>query len=159
MKFFLLFLISCTSYENYKNDPLKFETKTFNVSKKEIFPLIITHLGSYPLKQADLDYGVIETDWVDYTLESNLTEVFDPTFAFQLSKVRYSIRIDEEYNLQGKEQTRVALKIYRLSQKNQVPGLREEPSDGVLEKIFFYRLKRMILLKKHFPIKEEKPRE
>ena len=149
----LFFLFHCSTYKEFTQNLDVYETEILKYQVKTVWPIILSFLGNYKIKQADEVSGIIETDWIDYTLESNLIDVLDINNSFQLSKIRYSLKLTPEYALSGKEQTRVSLKILRLSKKNFIPGLKSEPSDGVLEKVFFYRIKRMIFLQSKFEVK------
>lgn len=144
------FLFHCSTYKEFTQNLDIYETEILKYPVVVVWPVILSFLGNYKIKQADDATGIIETDWIDYTLESNLIDALDINNSFQISKIRYSIRLTAEYALTGQEQSRVSLKILRLSKKNFVPGLKREPSDSVLEKVFFYRIKRMLFLQSKF---------
>lgn len=141
----LLILGGCASYEQFRYITEEFElpTRVFKADYNITWQAVKQLLVNAEIDAEDAEAGFIKTRPMDNTLEVNFTDSFGANDRVKAAKVKLVINVVRGYRASS-EVTKVTVYKRQFIQPDFLTGFREVPSDGIFEKVFLYRLERII---------------
>ncbi len=138
-------LSGCASYEQFRYITEEFElpTRVFKADYNLTWQAVKKLLINADIDHEDAEAGIIKTLPMDNTMEVNFTDSFGPNDRVKAAKVKLVVNVVRGYRA-SKEVTKVTIYKRQFIQPDFLTGFREVPSDGIFEKVFLYRLERII---------------
>lgn len=142
---FLLSLLSCTSYEQFKymTEDYEIPSKVFKANYDLTWAATLEIMKMYPLKSSNLESGVIKTRWKDNTLEVNFSDSFGGKDAVKAAKFKLIINLVKGFR-GTREVTKVTVYKRQLVERDFLQGAKVIPSDGIMEQAILYRIGKII---------------
>ena len=143
----IIFLTSCSSYEQFRYLTEEFEipTKIFQASYNQTWQGVLQYIKKFDLALQNQEAGIIKTRWIDNTLEMNFTDSFGSKDAVKASKFKVIINVMKGYR-GNREVTKVTVFKRQMVEQDFLQGWKVVPSDGIFEKIALYRIERILAI-------------
>jgi hypothetical protein len=138
----LLFsLLSCSSYEKYRQITEEFEipTKLFKADFNQTWQAVIQVMKKFDIAYQNQEAGKVKTRWMDNTLQVNFTDSFGSNDKVKSAEFKLLINISEGFSY-GRKVTKVTIFKRQRVENDFLQGWKENPSDGIEEKTLLYRI-------------------
>ena len=138
----LLFsLLSCSSYEKYRQITEEFEipTKLFKADFNQTWQAVIQVMKKFDIAYQNQEAGKVKTRWMDNTLRFNFTDSFGSNYKVKSAEFKLLINISEGF-CYGRKVTKVTIFKRQRVENDFLQGWKENPSDGIEEKTLLYRI-------------------
>lgn len=159
--FFIFFLVSCSSYEQFRYITEEFEIpqKVFKHDYNQTWLATLQVMNKSNLELSNQEAGIIKTKWIDNTLEVNFADSFGSKDAVKAAKFKLILNIVKGFRGR-KEVTKVTVYRRQMVEQDFLQGWKVIPSDGILEKTILYRIGRNLsIAAKLRKIEEKKAKE
>jgi hypothetical protein len=139
------FFYSCTSYEKFKYITEEFEvpSKLYKANFNQTWQAIIELIKKLDIEVQNQEAGVIKTKWMDNTAEVNFSDAFSKSDTVKAAKYKLILNIVKGYR-GSREVSKVTVYKRQLIEQDFLQGWKEVPTDSIQEKVFLYRLERLI---------------
>lgn len=149
-------LAGCQSayLESVGGDPNQTHTRIFPSQYPMVWSAVLEVFKTTPLETVNRESGVIETQWVDNTIEKNLLESAGTPTPYVKARYKFKIRLSEGY-YEGRPSVRVHLTKTQQVLRDVLEGFRSIDTDGIQERTIMYRLGQVIAIQKKLSKLEE----
>ena len=143
--FLLLYLVSCTSYEQFKyiTDEFEIPSQVYNATYAQTWQAVIQFAKKYDLAVQNQEAGIIKTRDIDNTLELNFTDSFGSKDSVKSAKFKVIINVVKGYR-GNKEITKVTIFKRQMVEQDFLQGYKVIASDGIFEKVALYRIGKIL---------------
>ncbi|MBT3982976.1 MAG: outer membrane protein assembly factor BamC [Bacteriovoracaceae bacterium] len=144
---FVLILSACSSYENFKYITQDFEipSKVFKSDFNQTWQAVLQVMRKYDIEKQNQEAGVIKTRWIDNTRELNFADSFGSADKIKAAKFKLVINVVKGHRF-SREVAKVTIYKRQLIEQDFLQGWKEIRTDGTQEKVFLYRLDRIITM-------------
>ncbi|OFZ23617.1 MAG: hypothetical protein A2202_04635 [Bdellovibrionales bacterium RIFOXYA1_FULL_36_14] len=143
--FLLIYLVSCTSYEQFKyiTDEFEIPSQVYNATYAQTWQAVIQFAKKYDLAVQNQEAGIIKTRDIDNTLELNFTDSFGSKDSVKSAKFKVIINVVKGYR-GNKEITKVTIFKRQMVEQDFLQGYKVIASDGIFEKVALYRIGKIL---------------
>jgi hypothetical protein len=137
----LFFLISCSSYEKYKQitEELEIPAKIYKADFNQTWQAVIQVMKRFDVAFQNQEAGKIKTRWMDNTLQVNFTDSFGSNDKIKAAEFKLLINVAEGFSY-GQKVTKVTIFKRQRVENDFLQGWKEVPTDGIQEKTLLYRV-------------------
>ncbi len=136
---------SCASYEKFKRitEESEFPAEVFNFDYNQSWQATLEAMKRFDLAVQNQETGTIKTRWMDNTKELNFANSFSNTTDVKAARFRLQVNVVKGFK-GDREVTKVTFFKRQLIEQDFLQGWKEEPSDGITERVLLYRIGRIL---------------
>jgi hypothetical protein len=157
----IIFLGSCSSYENFKHisEDLDIPSQVYRADYNKVWQETMQICKGYERDTSNQETGVIKTRWMDNTQELNFADSFGVNEAVKSAQFKLIINVVKGFR-GAKEVTKVTIFKRQRVEQDFLQGWKLLKSDGILEKTILYRLERALNIQEKLQkIEDQKAKE
>lgn len=157
----LLLISSCASYEKFRRvtEEYEFPAEVFNFDFNRTWQATLEAMKQYDLAVQNQETGLIKTRWIDNTKLLNFTNSFSNTTDVKAAQFRMQVNVVKGFRGE-REVAKVTFYKRQLIEQDFLQGWKEEPSDGIAERVLLYRIGRILEREKKLDdIQKQKEKE
>jgi hypothetical protein len=143
----LLFLTSCSSYEQFRYITEEFEIPQIILVAEftQTWQAVLQVMRKYDIAVENRQAGIIRTRWIDNTQEKNFADSFSKNDEVKSARFKLIINVVKGFR-RGREVAKVTVYKRQFLEQGFLQGWKEVPSDGITEKSILYRIQRKVAI-------------
>lgn len=136
---------SCASYEKFKRitEESDFPADVFSFDYNQVWQATLEAMKQYDLAVQNQENGTIKTRWMDNTSELNFANSFSNNTDVKAARFRMQVNVVKGFRGE-REVAKVTFYKRQLIEQDFLQGWKEEPSDGITERVLLYRIGRIL---------------